>query len=489
MRPPQSPSVGLMRRALSVVATGLGFSASATPINLDDPRLWGGQTMSTMSGIAVSPDLALGLDIVQSVLRRLSGTISTMPLMVYERLEFDADPNDDADAQTITHKPPPAAAGSPKRPLKGHPLSKLLRRRPNRRQTAQEFWAGYAWDLAFWHNAYAQIMPDASTGHPIGELIPIAPARVLEIQRRPRSDPNGKVFYRVKNLDPNQWDIWIPEDEMFHTRLAPLRADGLAGIPIFESAKETFGRAIAVEQFGSLYFANGGSGGGVLEHPGNFKTKEDRDLFLESWRQGGNGLNRHKDRLLLFGLKYTPFSVNNDEAQFLETLKEYAVKICRLWNMPPHLVGILDKATFSNIEQQSIEYVVHTIAEMVSAIEQAVGRDLLIGDDQDNLFVEFNLAGLLRGDFKTRMMGYSFGRQWGWFSANDVRALENMAPIGEQGDIYLTPLNMSDASDPDAAAEANEAPDAVDGAPDDADDPDDIAPPAAAKLPRRRTAK
>ncbi len=469
----------IVSRALSAFGGGLGLRADQTSLDLNDPRLWGGTSLMTSSGVSITPDMVRGLDVVASVLGRLAGTLSTMPLMVFERLEEEADADDDTDALSTDNAPPPSSAiNDGRRPAKSHRLWKILRRRPNRRQTAQEFWAEMTGNLALWRNCYAEIR-EAPDGHPIGELWPIHPNRIVNIERRPMGDPAGKVFYQIASLDPGGYSKTLSEDQIFHVRLAPLRQDGLAGIPVFQSNPETFGRAIAVEQFGALYFANGGSGGGVLEHPGNFKTAEDRDRFLETWRMGGNGLNRHKDRLLLFGLKYTPFKVANDEAQFLETLKEMAVKVCRLWNMPPHLVGILDKATFSNIEQQSIEYVVHTIAPLVAAIEQAVGRDLLIGGEQDQYFVEFNLAGLLRGDFKTRMDGYAQARQWGWLSVNDIRRLENLSPIGAAGNIYLQPLNMADAANPPEVAQPTEAapfkptPDAD---PDESGSPSDDAP-------------
>ena len=154
--------------------------------------------------------------------------------------------------------------------------------------------------------------------------------------------------------------------------------------------------------------------------------------------------------MLLNGVRYNRQAVQNDEAQFLETLKEVSIKLCRLWNMPPHMAGILDKATFSNIEQQSTEFVVYTLAPYLVAIEQAASRDLLLGDDRDGYFVEFNVAGLLRGDFKTRMQGYAWGRQWGWLSVNDICRLENMPTIGPAGDVYLVPLNMSPTGAPGA---------------------------------------
>lgn len=448
----RKPAPSFVQRALSGLSRGLGFSAAQiAPPAVDDPRLWGLMANNTRAGISVTSDQAIGLDVVASVLGRLSGTLSTLPLMVYERVDPNFDPDPVDESETWRSRPAPnMATADPRKPAKEHPIYKLIRRRPNRTQTAQEFWGEFTFRLALWRNAFAEIAPDPVTGDPIGALLPIHPDRVIQIQRRPANDPQGKVWYQVRALDYANSDHWVPEDRMFHVRLAPLRKDGLAGIPVFEASAETIGKAIAVEQFGALYFANGGSGGGVLMHPGSFKTTDDRDAALAAWRAGGSGLNRHKDRLLLFGMTYQPFTVKNDEAQFNETVKEQSIKLCRLWNMPPHLVGILDRATFSNIEQQSIEYVQHTIAPMVSAIEQAICRDLLIGDDQDKYFAEFNLEGLLRGDFRTRMAGYAQGRQWGWLSVNDIRARENMPTIGAAGDVYLTPLNMGDASDPDA---------------------------------------
>ena len=401
-----------------------------------DPRFWGAVETSTLAGQQVSARSVLQNDVVQSVLARISGTISTLPLMVFERL---AEPDED---------------GAERRPAREHPLYDLLHSQPTVSppvQTAQEWRQQLVFELAFWRNSYHEIVqgPDGE----VAELIPIHNERVLNIERRA-----GRVYYTVRRLDGTGQDVYR-DDEIMHIRMAPLTEDGLRGQYVWETARETFGRAQAVEAFGALYFRNGGSGGGTLEHPGHFKDKEEQSNFLETWRQGGSGLNRHRDRLLLYGVKYTPFSVKNDEAQFIDTLKEMAVKICRLWNFPPHMAGILDKATFSNIEQQSVEFVVYCIAPWVSALEQAFRRDLLIGpDDRKRYFLEFNVAGLLRGDWKSRYQGYAWGRQWGWLSANDVRRFENMNPIGAAGDVYLSPLNMTPAGQPGAEGGATADP-------------------------------
>ena len=397
-----------------------GGSPDSVPSDPMDPRFWGLESSVSAAGVSVTADNAFSLDVVQSVMGRLGGTVSTLPMMVFKR----------------------GADGS-RAPAKDHALYKLLHDRPNRFQTAQEYKSEKTIHLAFWRNAYDIIHP-GPMGEPFGELEQVHPKRLKRITQL-----GGRRFYTFANLGA-PGDTTYRDDQVWHIRMAPLTDDGLRGKAVFETSRDTFGRALAVETFGSQYFANGGSGGGVLEHPGQFKDKEEEGRFLSTWRSAGGGSNRHKDRMLLNGVKYNRQAVQNDEAQFLETLKEVSIKLCRLWNMPPHMAGILDKATFSNIEQQSTEFVVYTLAPYLVAIEQAASRDLLLGDDRDGFFVEFNVAGLLRGDFKTRMQGYAWGRQWGWLSVNDICRLENMPTIGPAGDVYLVPLNMSPTGAPGA---------------------------------------
>ena len=435
---------GFWPRVGGFFADAFGYAGAPDPAN---DRWWSNsaQSMST-AGISVNDDNALQLDVVQSILERLGGTISTLPLMVFERSDDDG-----------------------REPAKTHPLYKLLHDRPNDRQSPQEFWQEIVTHLAFWRNVYCLIIPGDT--YAIGALEPIHPSRLNKITRQ----SSGRLMYEFTRLPPETGTITYRDDEIWHVRKPRLTVDGLRGLSMTETARETFGRALAVEQFGSTYFRNGGSGGGVLEHPGNFKDKEAEHDFLRSWREGGNGLHRHKDRLLKYGVKYTPFSINNDEAQFLETLKEITVKICRLWNMPPHLVGDLTRATFSNIEQQSVEFVTYTLGPWITALEQAAHRDLLVGENAGDYFVEFNVAGLLRGDFATRMNGYAVARQWGWLSVNDIRRLENLKSIGAPGDSYLVPMNMQYAEaalepDPDLDPPASSDP-ATDPADKNADPP------------------
>lgn len=379
-----------------------------------DPRqehMWTGEGSRTEAGIAVTRENAGRLDIVGAIRETIAGSASTLPLMLYERLEGDG-----------------------RKPAKDHQLYTVLHNEPNRDQSAQEFRFEMVCNLVFERNAYAFIVPDGD--NPVGELISIKPSRVQRIER----DSQGHRYYTIAGIGVAPAQVYR-DDAIWHIRRGPLTDDGLRGIPIYETDRETFGKAIAVEQYGARWFKNSGQTGGIIKHPGNFKSKEDRDSFLENWRESSTGRNQHRDRLATHGVDYQPLAVQNDHAQFLETVRHMEIKICGLFNMPPHRVSRLDKATFSNIEQQGIEYVTHTLAPYIVGFEQAAMRDLLIGDDRDRYFIEHNVAGLLRGDIMARYKAYAIGRQNGWLSINDIRRMENLNPI-PGGDEYLQPLNM-----------------------------------------------
>ena len=413
--------VNFLTRALAMV----GLGANEAPNLAADPFSWqfwsdGAVLGGDDAGQRVDGDSVLQLGVVAAVLERLGGTLSELPMMVFER-----------------------TSGTERRPATDHPLYDLLHRRPAPGLTSALWRDEQTRHLALWRNCYHRILSDPETGYPVGSLEMIHPGRLERIQ-----SIGGRVYYTFRRLAPQTGTDTYRDDEIWHIKRAPLTMDGLMGRPVWETSRKVFAYAQAVHQFGALYFKNSGTGGGVIKHPGQFKSAADRDAFLDGWRSGGVGLNRHKDRLLQFGLDYVPFNVRNDEAQFNESKVGAAQDVCRVFNMPPHMAGILDNATFSNIEQQSIEFVIYTIGPIVSAIEQSASAELLIGEDRDRYFIEINVSGLLRGDIKTRWTAFAQGRQWGWLSVNDVRQLENMDPIGPGGDLYLTPMNMSPTGQP-----------------------------------------
>lgn len=217
--------------------------------------------------------------------------------------------------------------------------------------------------------------------------------------------------------------------------------DGLVGYSPIAMAKNAIGMSIAAEEYGAKFFSNGATPSGILEHPGTVKNAES---LRESWTRRFSGNNSHKVAILEEGMKYTPISISPNEAQFLETRKFQINEIARIFRIPPHMVGDLEKSSFSNIEQQSLEFVKYTLDPWVIRFEQAFNRRLLKDKEKDKFYIKFNVDGLLRGDYQSRMNGYAVGRQNGWMSANDIRALENLdrIPIEEGGDLYLINGNM-----------------------------------------------
>jgi HK97 family phage portal protein len=218
--------------------------------------------------------------------------------------------------------------------------------------------------------------------------------------------------------------------------------DGLVGYSPIAMAKNAIGMSIACEEYGAKFFANGAAPSGVLEHPGTIK---DPKRVRESWNSTfGGSANSGKVAVLEEGMKYTPISISPNEAQFLETRKFQINEIARIFRIPPHMIGDLEKSSFSNIEQQSLEFVKYTLDPWVTRWEQSLSRCLFNSEEKKTLFFKFNVEGLLRGDYQSRMSGYATARQNGWMSANDIRELENLdrIPKEEGGDMYLVNGNM-----------------------------------------------
>ena len=192
-----------------------------------------------------------------------------------------------------------------------------------------------------------------------------------------------------------------------------------------------------------------------MEHPGTIK---DPTRVREAWQSqfGGSG-NSGKVAVLEEGMKYTPISISPEQAQFLETRKFQINEIARIFRVPPHMVGDLEKSSFSNIEQQSLEFVKYTLDPWVVRWEQSLSRSLLSEDEKKRYFFKFNLEGLLRGDYQSRMNGYAIARQNGWMSANDIRELEDLDKLSPEqgGDLYLVNGNMLPLEKAGAYADKN----------------------------------
>jgi len=256
---------------------------------------------------------------------------------------------------------------------------------------------------------------------------------------------SGQLYYTYEkqpeeaNTMPNAAVVLMPEDVL---HIPGLGFDGLVGYSPIAMAKNAIGMAIACEEYGAKFFANGAAPSGVLEHPGTIK---DPAKVREAWMSqfGGSG-NAGKTAILEEGMKYTPISINPQEAQFLETRKFQINEIARIFRVPPHMVGDLEKSSFSNIENMSREFVVYTLTPWLCRWEESLARSLFTPDEKKGYFVRFNVDGLLRGDFAGRMQGYSTGIQNGFYCPNDIRQLEdlNLIPEEEGGFKFMVNGNL-----------------------------------------------
>ena len=285
-------------------------------------------------------------------------------------------------------------------------------------------------------------------------LYPLLPDK-MDVQR----DDRGNIYYVYsRNSDENPMfkeygDIRLKAEDVLH--IPGLGFDGLIGYSPIAMAKNAVGMTLACEEYGASFFANGANPGGVLEHPGVLK---DPSKVRESWNSVYRGVNNaHKIAVLEEGMKYQQIGIPPEEAQFLETRKFQINEIARLYRIPPHMVGDLDKSSFSNIEQQSLEFVKYTLDPWVIRWEQSLQRSLLLPGEKGKYFIKLNVDGLLRGDYQSRMNGYAVGRQNGWFSANDIREMENMNPIPDEqgGNLYLINGAMTKFEDAGAFAKTD----------------------------------
>jgi len=369
----------------------------------------------TTSGKNVTERSAMQMTAVYSCVRILAEAIAGLPLHVYE---YKSD-------------------GGKEKAIK-HPLYLLLHDEPNPEMSSFVFRETLMTHLLLWGNAYAQIIRNGK--NEVVALYPLMPNK-MTVDR----DEKGQLYYEYQhsNDEANTLKgstVRLKPTDVLH--IPGLGFDGLVGYSPIAMAKNAIGMAIACEEYGAKFFANGAAPGGVLEHPGTIK---DPQRVRESWQSTYSGTsNAHKIAVLEEGMKYTPIGISPEQAQFLETRKFQINEIARIFRVPPHMVGDLEKSSFSNIEQQSLEFVKYTLDPWVIRWEQSLTRALLSLDEKQKYFVKFNLEGLLRGDYQSRMNGYAIGRQNGWMSANDIRELENLdrIPTEEGGDLYLINGNM-----------------------------------------------
>ena len=383
---------------------------------------------SSSSGKSVTERSAMQMTAVYACVRILSEAVAGLPLHFYRYKE------DGSKEMAIDTN-----------------LYHLLHDEPNPEMSSFVFRETLMTHLLLWGNAYAQIIRNGK-----GEIIALYPLmpNKMQVDR----DESGKLYYTYTRSEGEAntmqgSSVTLEPKDVLH--IPGLGFDGLVGYSPIAMAKNAIGLAIATEEFGSKFFANGAAPSGVLEHPGTIK---DPTRVREAWQSqfGGSG-NSGKVAVLEEGMKYTPISISPEQAQFLETRKFQINEIARIFRVPPHMVGDLEKSSFSNIEQQSLEFVKYTLDPWVVRWEQSLSRSLLSEDEKKQYFFKFNLEGLLRGDYQSRMNGYAIARQNGWMSANDIRELEDLDKLSPEqgGDLYLVNGNMLPLEKAGAYADKN----------------------------------
>ena len=361
----------------------------------------------TPSGIRVTADNSMACSAYTACIRVISDAVSSLPLHVYERL---------------------ASGGKQKAP--NHPVYRLLHSQPNPWQTAQEFRDWMTGMYLHYGASYAEIRPGARGA--VSELWPLHSSR-MEVERL----EDGSLRYKYR--EPNGRVTVYSQDQIFALRFTT--EDGVRPIPTYKLFQNVIGLSQAIEAHAATYFGNGARPGIVLESD-NPIPAEAAERLREQWERMHRGPDRaHRTAVLPNGVKAHELSASNEAAQMLESRAFAVYECCRIFHVPPHLIQQLDRSTYSNIEVQSTEFVQHCLLPHLKRWESAIARDLIV--DDDIYFAEHSVSGLLRGDHASRSAYYVSALQNGWMTINEIRELENLNPIGPEGDKHFVQLNMT----------------------------------------------
>ena len=399
-----------------------------------------GSSGRTPSGVRVTPETALQCSAFLACVRVISESVASLPLNLYRRLE----------------------SGGKERASE-QPLYRMLRQQPNPWQTALEFREQMTALYLMYGNSYAEIRPGAAGA--VSELWPLHPSR-MEVDRL----EDGRLRYRYR--EPSGKQTVYSQDEIFHLRW--LTTDGITGLQPSSLSRNAIGLAQALESHGSTYFGNGARPGIVLESD-NPIPAEAAERLREQWERMHRGADRaFRTAVLPNGVKAHELSGSNEAAQFLETRQYQVIEVCRAFRVPPHMIQDLTRSTYSNIEVQGTEFVQHCLLPHLKRWEAAISRDLIV--DDETYFAEHSVTGLLRGDSVARASYYREMLNLGVLSINEIRELENLNPIGPEGDQRFMQMNMTTLEkigQEQPAPEPVAEPPAVEGETSPADDAED----------------
>ncbi|WP_213805750.1 phage portal protein [Granulicella sp. dw_53] len=402
---------------LELRGSGDPLNNPAIPLSTAGFLSWAFSGEPTAAGEQINVHTSLQQMTVYACIKVLSESVASLPVKVYEVLD-----------------------GKGKKETTNHTLAELLGVAPNDEMTAFSFWEAMVGALALTGNCYAEIQRDA-VGRPVA-LWPLNP-----LLTEPKRDSAGNLVYETTDgMQQGKFRV-IASENVLHVPLFSF--DGLKGINPIHLARQGIGLARAAEKFGGRWFGNGARPGGLLSNTGgSVPTPAQMTSMRESWERSQGGENQGTVAVLPGGWTYTPMGINPDDSQFLETRQFQRTEIAALFRVPPHMVGDNSKLSNSNAEQSALMFVTDTLRPYLSRLEAEIARKLLPrqGRNSGRYLVQFDVTERLRGDFSTTMTGYATGKQWGFLSTNDVRESLGQNPIGPEGDIYWSPVNMQNSA-------------------------------------------
>jgi HK97 family phage portal protein len=378
-------------------------------------------TKST-AGVVVTPRNAMQVSAVWACVNVRSEDIAKLPVHLYRRRK-DGGKERAAD----------------------HPAYRLLHLAPNPRNTAFEFKQMLQMQCDLRGNAYA--VKELDSRGRVSALWPIESDKVEIL----KVDEGKELFYRVTYEGGRQ--VTVPGEDMLHIRGNSF--DGICGMSPITWQRETIGHAMAAEKYGAAFFGNSAQPNGALVLPTKLSPEAAAKLRAD-WKERFQGPeNAHNLAIFDGGMDWKPIGMTNTDAQFIEARNYQNSEIWRIFRIPPHKVGDLTKATFSNIEMQAIEYVQDCLMSIMERWQQALSRDLLTEAERVDHFFEFLPDALLKGDIKSRYDAYAVGVLNGWLSSNDIRDRENMNRV-DGGDQYFRPMNVVPLDAPPPEPKATE---------------------------------
>jgi HK97 family phage portal protein len=402
----------------------------------DDRSPWGDFFFAplggkTAAGLPVTPDSAVTLAAVYRAVSLISGHMALLPLVLKR-------------------------AGTNKR-VTNHAVQQLFKR-PNAWQNGFDWRRFLVVCLLLRGNSYCEIIDD-----PRGRILALNPLHpdAVTTERLTSGD------YRFKVKSPDGTTRTLTRDRVWHLR--GLSLDGITGLSVIAVARESLSTGLAAQAYGNRYFANDARpSSGWLSHPGKFADTATKTAFRDSVKEAQSAANRGKMMVLEHGIEYHDVAVSNADAQFLESRKFSVDDVARWFGVPPHKLASLDRATFSNIEQQSLEYVNDGLLIWAHVIEAGIEAELLF--ESENLEPELDFARLLRGDSTARYTNHQSGINAGWLTRNEAREAEGREPL-DGLDEPLRPLNMVEEGEAEDAVEDQEEAEPPEQEPDDPPDP------------------